>query len=76
MSDIKNLQLLEGLLLVYIYRFGSYIGFISAIYETVKFMTEVPFGILGDKYGIKFSMISSVCLAAITWGLLFLKISF
>lgn len=48
------------------------IGLISAIYEAVKFITEVPFGIIGDKYGIKFSMISSVCLAMLTWGSFYL----
>lgn len=47
------------------------IGLIGAIYETVKFTTEVPFGILGDKYGIKFSMNSSVFLGLVTWLLFF-----
>lgn len=43
------------------------IGLIGAIYETIKFITEIPFGILADKYGIKFSILSSSILALITW---------
>lgn len=85
MEDIKKFTIIKGIAtglyipiwILYLTDLGYSlveIGLIGAVYETVKFITEVPFGILGDKYGIRFSLTNSILLAILTWVMFFVLI--
>ena len=85
MEDIKKFTIIKGIAsglyipiwILYLTDLGYSlveIGLIGAVYETVKFITEVPFGVLGDKYGIRFSLTNSILLAIITWVMFFVLV--